>query len=40
MLKDKTADELAYENYLVGKYSYEDYLDVCNIEEVEPLKEK
>lgn len=34
----KTADELAYERYLVGEYTYEDYVDVCNIEEVEPNK--
>lgn len=33
---DKTADELAYERYLNGEYTYEDYLVVCEIEECEP----
>jgi hypothetical protein len=35
---DMTADELAYERYKAGEYSYEDYCDVCSIEECEPLK--
>lgn len=34
---DKTADELAYERYLRGDYSYEDYIAVCEQEDVEPL---
>lgn len=33
---DKTADELAYERYNNGEYSYQDYLDVCEQEECEP----
>lgn len=34
--EDKTADELAYEEYLQGKITYEDYCAVCDIEECEP----
>lgn len=34
---DKTADELAYERYKRGEYTYQDYVDVCNQEECEPL---
>lgn len=34
---DKTADELAYMRYKEGKYTYEDYLNVCANEECEPL---
>jgi hypothetical protein len=30
---DYTTDELAYEMYLRGDYTYEDYCDICNIEE-------
>lgn len=30
---DKTADELAYERYLSGEYTFEDYLDVCSLQE-------
>ena len=39
-MKDMTADELAYERYCKGEYSYQDYLDVCEQEgcEPEPLK--
>lgn len=33
---DYTADELAYERYKQGEYTYEDYCDVCKNEEVEP----
>ena len=33
---DKTADELALERYLNGEYTWQDYLDVCEFEEVEP----
>ncbi len=36
---EKTADELAYDRYKSGEYTYEDYLAVCEIEECEP-KEK
>lgn len=35
--KNKTADELAYERYKSGKYTYEDYCNVCMIEDCEPL---
>ena len=35
---DKTADELAYERYQSGEYTYEDYVDVCRQEECEPRK--
>lgn len=35
-----TADELAYERYLNGEYTYDDYVDVCEIEECEPLPPK
>lgn len=34
---DKTADELAYERYKKGEYTYQDYVDVCELEECEPL---
>lgn len=34
----KTADELAYERYKRGEYTYEEYCDVCTIEDVEPIK--
>ena len=34
--EDKTADELAYEEYLQGIMTYEDYCAVCDIEECEP----
>ncbi len=34
--EDRTADELAYEEYLQGKITYEDYCAVCDIEECEP----
>lgn len=34
---DLTADELAYERYKRGEYSYEDYVFVCEQEETEPL---
>ena len=37
---DKTADELAYQLYLRGIYTYEDYVNVCEIEECEPKPEK
>lgn len=30
---NKTADELAFERYQNGEYTYEDYLTVCEIEE-------
>lgn len=33
---NRTADEVAYERYEDGEYSYEDYLNVCEQEEVEP----
>lgn len=36
---DCSADELAYQRYLNGEYTYQEYLDVCEIEECEP-KEK
>ena len=39
-MDNKTADELAYEMYLNGEYTYEDYVCVCNIEECEPLPKK
>lgn len=35
---EKTADELAYERYKRGEYTYEEYRDVCTIEDVEPIK--
>lgn len=35
---EKTADELAYERYRRGEYTYEEYRDVCTIEDVEPLE--
>lgn len=34
---DKTADEIAYERYMRGIYSYADYLDVCANEDSQPL---
>lgn len=34
--ENKTEDEIAYEEYLVGNCSYEDYLAVCDIQECEP----
>lgn len=37
---DLTADELAYKRYLVGEYTYQDYVDVCELEETTPLPEK
>lgn len=33
---DKTADELAYERYLSGEYTFEEYSDVCELQECEP----
>ena len=33
---DKTADEMAYEKYQKGEYTYEEYADVCDHEECEP----
>lgn len=35
---EKTADELAYERYRRGEYTYEEYRDVCTNEDVEPLE--
>ena len=35
-----TEDEIAYMLYKAGEYSYQDYLDVCEQEEVEPLEEE
>lgn len=35
-----TADELAYEYYLNGKYTYEDYCSVCDEEGTDPLPPK
>lgn len=35
--EDMTADELAYNRYLKGEYSYADYLVVCRNEDVSPL---
>ena len=37
MSQNKTADELAYSRYLNGEYTYQDYVDVCDVEECEPL---
>ncbi len=37
-MNDLTADEIAYQEYLKGEYTYEEYLSVCEIEETEPLK--
>jgi len=34
---DKSADELAYQRYLSGDYTYQEYVDVCEIEECEPM---
>lgn len=34
--EDLTADEIAYKKYRHFEYSYQDYVDVCNQEEVEP----
>lgn len=34
---DKTSDELAYERYMRGEYTYEEYLDVCANEDSQPL---
>lgn len=34
---NKTADELAYERYKNGEYTYEDYLDVCEQEDCVPI---
>ena len=36
-IEDKTADELAYERYKNGEYTYDDYLTVCDQEGCEPL---
>jgi len=36
-MDDKTADEIAWEKYMNGEYSYADYLAVCETEEVTPL---
>ena len=36
--KDLTEDEIAYIRYILGDYDYEDYVDVCEIEECEPLE--
>ena len=33
---DKTADELAYERYKRGEYTYDDYCDVCEMEDLFP----
>ena len=38
-LEDKTADELAYERYKNGEYTYDEYVTVCKQEECEPLPE-
>ena len=35
-MEDMTADELAYQRYCNGEYSYQDYLDVCEQEGCEP----
>ena len=32
-MDDLTADELAYQRYLKGEYTYQEYLDVCEMEE-------
>lgn len=32
-MDDLTADELAYQRFLNGEYTYQDYLDVCEMEE-------
>lgn len=37
--EDLTADERAYIYYLLGDYYYDDYVDVCENEECEPLPE-
>lgn len=37
--EDLTADEIAYKRYANFEYSYQDYLDVCAQEEVEPRPE-
>ena len=42
-VEGKTADELAYEKYLRGEYSYEEYLAVCENEDLvvePPLKKR
>lgn len=36
---NKTADEIAYERYKNGEYTYEDYCDVCLQEDCEPIPE-
>ena len=36
IMEDMTADELAYQRYCNGEYSYQDYLDVCEQEGCEP----
>ena len=33
---DKTADELAYDRYCNGDYTWNDYVDVCALEDVPP----
>ena len=38
--EDLTADERAYIEYLSGNISYQNYLDVCEQEEVEPEPRK
>lgn len=38
-IEDKTADELAYERYKNGEYTYDEYVTVCKQEECEPLPE-
>ena len=37
--EELTSDELAYKRYLKGEYTYQDYVNVCNLEDIEPLKE-
>ena len=37
---DLTEDEVAYIRYLDGSYTYEDYAQVCDQEECEPLPRK
>ena len=38
-IEDKTADELAYERYKNGEYTYDEYVTVCDTEGCEPLPE-
>ena len=37
IINDKTADEIAYDRYLNKEYTYEEYLDVCVLEGIEPM---